>query len=51
LTHLSKDRKRFVIVGGAPLSRAFADLIGADGYAANAAGAVKLVSRLLDLGE
>ncbi|MEQ8235960.1 MAG: corrinoid protein [Syntrophomonadaceae bacterium] len=51
LVHLSKDRKRFVIVGGAPLSLAFADRIGADGYAANAAGAVKLVSRLLDLGE
>ena len=36
-----------VIVGGAPLSRAFAEKIGADGYSENATEAVKLVDRLL----
>jgi len=37
-----------VIVGGAPLSAAYADEIGADGYAADAPRAVRLVRRLLD---
>lgn len=36
-----------VIVGGAPISPAFAEKIGADGYSANAVEAVKLVDRLL----
>ena len=36
-----------VIVGGAPLSRGFAEKIGADGYSENATEAVKLVDRLL----
>jgi dimethylamine corrinoid protein len=36
-----------VIVGGAPVSAAFAKKIGADGYAPNATEAVKLVNRLL----
>lgn len=36
-----------VIVGGAPLSRGFAEKIGADGYSENATEAVKLVNRLL----
>jgi corrinoid protein of di/trimethylamine methyltransferase len=41
-------RERFrVIVGGGPISQAFADRIGADGYAANAAGAAKVAERLL----
>jgi corrinoid protein of di/trimethylamine methyltransferase len=41
-------RDRFkVIVGGSPLSQAFADRIGADGYSAKAAQAVQLVQRLL----
>ncbi len=31
-----------VIVGGAPLTQAFADLIGADGYASDAASAVEV---------
>ena len=31
------------IIGGAPVTRAFADQIGADGYSADAPGAVKLV--------
>jgi corrinoid protein of di/trimethylamine methyltransferase len=37
-----------VIVGGGPISHAFAEKIGADGYAANAAEAVKLVNHLLE---
>jgi len=36
-----------VIVGGAPISPAFARKIGADGYSANAVEAVKLVDRLV----
>lgn len=36
-----------VIIGGAPISPAFAKKIGADGYSANAVEAVKLVDRLL----
>ncbi len=35
-----------VIVGGGPVSQAFADRIGADGYAASASSAVKLARRL-----
>jgi len=35
-----------VIVGGGPISQGFADKIGADGYAVNAASAVKLVKRI-----
>lgn len=37
-----------VIVGGAPISQSFADKIGADGYASNAAQAVKLSKDLLN---
>ena len=36
-----------VIVGGGPISQAFAERIGADGYAPNASEAVKLSRRLL----
>ena len=36
-----------VIVGGAPVSEAFARQIGADGYAPNASEAVRLVKRLM----
>ncbi|BBO78734.1 corrinoid methyltransferase [Desulfosarcina widdelii] len=35
------------IIGGAPVSQAFADQIGADGYGADAPGAVKLVKKLV----
>ena len=35
-----------VIVGGAPLTQAFADQIGADGYAPDAASAVEVATRL-----
>ena len=40
-----------VIVGGAPISQSFADKIGADGYAGNAAQAVKLSKDLLGVAE
>jgi methylmalonyl-CoA mutase cobalamin-binding domain/chain len=36
-----------VIVGGAPVSKSFADKIGADGYAEDAPGAVNLVRSIL----
>lgn len=41
-------RDRFkVIIGGAPVSRAFADRIGADGYARSTPEAVRLVRSLV----
>lgn len=40
-------RDRFkVIIGGGPISKGFADRIGADGYAENAAGAVRVATDL-----
>lgn len=36
-----------VMIGGGPISQSFADAIGADGYAANAATAVKRAKELL----
>ncbi|WP_378953575.1 corrinoid protein [Pelosinus sp. sgz500959] len=41
-----KDQYK-VIIGGGPISQSFADKIGADGYAINAADAVKLARRLV----
>lgn len=38
-----------VAIGGGPISKKYADLIGADGYSANAVEAVKLVKELLML--
>jgi 5-methyltetrahydrofolate--homocysteine methyltransferase len=38
-----------VIVGGAPVTQGFAEAIGADGYAADAPGAVKRAKALLNL--
>jgi corrinoid protein of di/trimethylamine methyltransferase len=35
-----------VLIGGGPISQAFADRIGADGYADNAASAVRVANRL-----
>jgi len=37
-----------VLVGGAPVSEEFADKIGADGYADNAASAVDIIKEFLD---
>lgn len=43
-------RERFkVIVGGKPLSAAFARKIGADGYSSTAAGALRLCREIMDL--
>ncbi|ADY57059.1 Methionine synthase B12-binding module cap domain protein [Syntrophobotulus glycolicus DSM 8271] len=43
-----KIRKQFkVIIGGGPISQGFANKIGADGYAVNAAEAVRLAWRLI----
>ena len=36
-----------VMVGGGPISQAFADLIGADGYAADAGTAVDIAKKLV----
>ena len=36
-----------VMVGGAPVTQAFADELGADGYGANAAAAVRLAKDLI----
>lgn len=42
------NRSRFrVMVGGGPISKRFADRIGADGYAPNAGAAAKLAQELL----
>ncbi|AOY77498.1 corrinoid protein [Clostridium formicaceticum] len=38
-----------VLIGGGPISKKYADTIGADGYAPNAVEAVKLVKNLLDI--
>ena len=35
------------MVGGAPITKAYADEIGADGYAADASSAVRLVKEVL----
>jgi dimethylamine corrinoid protein len=40
-----RDRIK-VLIGGGPISQAFADRIGADGYADNAAGAVRVANQL-----
>ncbi len=38
-----------VVIGGGPISKKFSDMIGADGYSANAVEAVKLVKGLLNI--
>lgn len=45
----ARNAKVKVMVGGGPISQQFADRIGADGYAANAAGAVRLAKKLVGL--
>jgi len=37
-----------VMIGGAPISQSFADTIGADAYASNAAAAVRVAKKLLE---
>jgi 5-methyltetrahydrofolate--homocysteine methyltransferase len=41
-----RDRVK-IMIGGAPVTQAFTDQIGADGYAANAASAVDLAKKLV----
>ncbi|MGD8539729.1 MAG: corrinoid protein [Candidatus Aminicenantes bacterium] len=43
-----RDRVK-VIIGGAPITQAFADQIGADGYATDAATGVDVAKKLLDV--
>ena len=43
----NKDCKAKVVVGGAPLTQSYADEIGADGYAPDAASASEIVNNLL----
>ena len=47
LTELNARDDYWVIVGGGPLTPEYAESIGADGWARNAAGAVRLCERLL----
>ncbi len=42
----NKDCKAKIVVGGAPLTQSYADEIGADGYAPDAATATEMVSSL-----
>lgn len=44
-----RDRVK-VIIGGAPVTQSFADQIGADGYASNAASASDLAKKLINAG-
>ena len=43
----NKDCKSKVVVGGAPLTQSYADEIGANGYAPDAATAVEIVNKLI----
>ncbi len=45
-----KGKEVKIIIGGAPLTQAYADEIGADGYSDDANGAVKLVDKILKAG-
>jgi 5-methyltetrahydrofolate--homocysteine methyltransferase len=37
-----------IMVGGAPVTQEYADVVGADGYSADAAGATKRAKELLE---
>ena len=45
----SKGSKAKIIIGGAVITQDYADEIGADGYSADAAEAVKLTRKILGL--
>lgn len=49
VSFLKNAFRKKVMVGGAPITADFADQIGADGYAADAAGAVTRAKELLEL--
>jgi 5-methyltetrahydrofolate--homocysteine methyltransferase len=38
-----------ILVGGAPITQDYADLIGADGFAPDASSTVRLTKKLLDI--
>ena len=40
-----------ILVGGAPVTQEYADIVGADGYAPDASSAVRLTKELLGLTE
>ena len=44
-----RGSKAKIIIGGAVITQDYADEIGADGYSADAAEAVRLTRRILDL--
>lgn len=48
LTELDLRGKYYFIAGGGSIDQAYADEIGADGYAATAAGAVEVLSALME---
>jgi len=49
LLTLANKRNEFkVMIGGGPVSKAYADKIGADGYASNAIEAVRLAGQLIE---
>jgi len=50
LTEANLRQKVKVVVGGAPVTRSWAEEIGADGYAEDATGAVELVNELMGVG-
>jgi methylmalonyl-CoA mutase cobalamin-binding domain/chain len=50
LTELGLREKFFVIVGGGPVTLEFAESVGADGWAENAASALKLCDKLTTAG-
>ncbi|MDD2510406.1 MAG: corrinoid protein [Syntrophomonas sp.] len=43
-----EGQRPYCMVGGAPISKSFADSIGADAYAANAPAAVKMARQLME---
>jgi corrinoid protein of di/trimethylamine methyltransferase len=52
LLNAAQVREKFkVMVGGGPISQSFADRIGADGYAINAAEAVRVARQLVEDGQ
>ncbi len=45
-----RDRVK-ILVGGAPVSQEYSDIVGADGFAPDASSAVRLTKKLLGLTE
>ncbi len=50
LNELGVRDRFFVVVGGGPVTSAYAESVGADGWAADAGGAVRLIDRMLASG-